>query len=252
MGVLARFSQWRRPILRGVVDFVYPPQCAGCGTATAESHALCAACWSSFRFVTRPYCERYGTPFQSDLGGVILSPRAIADPPVFERARAAVLYDGVAAEMVKRLKFGDELPLIRPIVTLMQQAGQELLAQCDVFVPVPVHRWRLLHRQFNQAVELAKPLAKAVGKPLLVDTLQKVKRTAPQASLPREQRKDNLQGAFRVAKEKTAAVEGKRVLLIDDVITTASTANACARNLLKAGATAVDVLAFAVVVPEAI
>jgi ComF family protein len=247
----SRALPWAKSVLRVATDLIYPPQCAGCGQATADPHAFCASCWTSFRFLTRPFCERYGTPFQTDLGGVILSPRAIADPPVFERARSAVLYDGIAAELVKRLKFGDDMQLVRPISKLMLQAGAELLADCDCLVPVPVHRWRLFQRQFNQAAELAKPLSKASGKPLLLDVLNKVKRTPPQASLPRDQRKENLQGAFRVAQRRSSMIEGKRILLIDDVITTASTANACARNLLRAGAGSVDVLAFAVVVPEA-
>ena len=133
--------------------------------ATGDAHALCAACWSRLRFIERPYCERLGTPFPVDWGQPLLSPAAIADPPVFQRARAVALYDEIARVLVHRLKYADRLDLARALGTMMVRAGAELLAQADVIVPVPLHPWRLWKRRFNQAMALAAVVSRASAVP---------------------------------------------------------------------------------------
>jgi ComF family protein len=230
---------------------VYPPTCIGCGGATAEPHALCARCWSEIRFIERPWCERLGTPFAVDLGVPLLSPAALADPPVFGRARAAAAYDDVARRLVRRLKYGDRPELAKALGRMMARAGAELLADADVIVPVPLHRARLWRRRFNQAMALADGLARGSGLPCDPFLLARVKATKPQVGLTKAQRGENLQGAFRVPAEARARLKGRRVLLVDDVLTTGATANAAARALLRGGAASVDVLAFARVVTDA-
>jgi ComF family protein len=200
--------------------------------------------------IERPYCERLGTPFAVDLGMPLLSPAAMADPPVFERARAAAHYDGIARALVHRLKYGDRLELAQALGTMMARAGAELLADADLIVPVPLHRSRLWQRRFNQAVALAQVIAERSGIPCAPLLLSRVKRTRQQVGLTRAQRQQNLQGAFRVAEHLRPRLGGQRILLVDDVLTTGSTANAAARALLRAGAAKVDVLAFARVVSE--
>jgi ComF family protein len=200
------------------------------------------------RFIERPFCERLGTPFAVDLGVPLVSPAAMADPPVFERARAVARYDDTARLIVHRLKYSDRLDLARALGRMMARAGAELAAECDVIVPVPLHRSRLWRRRFNQAMELAGIVATAHEKPCDPALLARVKRTRPQVGLSRNQRGDNLQGAFKVPAEGKARLKGKRVLLVDDVLTTGATANAASRALLRGGASAVDVLAFARVV----
>ena len=233
-------------MLRGAVGLVYPPACIACGAATGEAHGLCAACWAGVPFIERPYCERLGTPFVADLGvGPLLSPGAIADPPVFERARAVARYEGAARDLVHRLKYNDRLELSRPMGRLMAQAGAELLAEADVLVPVPLHRIRLWRRRFNQAMALAAVVARAGGVPCDPFLLARVKRTRSQVGLTKVQRRENLQGAFRASVDARPRLEGRRVLLVDDVLTTGSTANAASRALLRGGAAAVDVLTFA-------
>jgi ComF family protein len=236
---------------RAALGLLYPPTCIGCGAATGEPHGLCPVCWSGLRLIERPYCERLGTPFAVDLGMPLLSPAAIADPPVFERARAAAHYDGIARALVHRLKYGDRLELAEALGAMMVRAGAELLAEADLIVPVPLHRLRLWRRRFNQAVALGGVISARSGircDPLL---LARIKRTRQQVGLTRAQRQQNLQGAFRVPDEAKARASGKRILLVDDVLTTGSTANAASRALLRAGAARVDVLAFARVVTEA-
>jgi ComF family protein len=237
-----------RSAVRFALGVVYPPTCIACAAATGEPHTLCARCWSEMRFIDRPFCERLGTPFEVDLGVALLSPAAIADPPVFRRARAVARYDETARRLVHRLKYGDRVELARALGGMMARAGAELLLDADVIVPVPLHRSRLWWRRFNQAMALAGALSRTSGVPCDPFLLARVKRTRSQVGLTRTQRGDNLQGAFRVPADAKPHLAGKRVLLIDDVVTTGATANACSRALLRAGAETVDLLSFARVV----
>ncbi len=240
-----------RSAARRAIGVVYPPTCVGCGGATGEAHTLCAACWSEVRFIERPFCERLGTPFAVDLGIALLSPAAIADPPVFQRARAVARYDEIARALVHRLKYCDRLELAPAMGGMMARAGAELIREADVIVPVPLYRWRLWWRRFNQAMALAEVVAGGSGVPCDPFLLARVKPTRSQVGLTKAQRGENLQGAFRVPPEAKARLTGKRILLVDDVLTTGATANAASRALLRSGAEAVDVLVFARVVMEA-
>jgi ComF family protein len=239
-----------RFLLNTAIEIIYPPSCVVCEAATLDANQLCAGCWSRLSFITRPFCERFGTPFTLDLGAPLLSPAAIADPPVFQRARAVALYDDIARLMVHKLKYGDRLELAVPMARLMKQAGAELLADADVIVPVPLHRWRLWERRFNQSMMLAKNIANESHQHCDPSLLLRVKYTKSQVGLTKAQRQQNLQGAFKVPDHARIFIENKRILLVDDVLTTHSTANAAARSLLKAGAKSVDVLAFARVVVD--
>ncbi len=198
--------------------------------------------------IEEPFCDRLGIPFAVDLGvGAMLSPQAIAQPPVFARARAAVLYDEVARRLVHRLKYEDRLDLARPLARMMAAAGRSLIAESDCIVPVPLHRWRLWRRRFNQAVLLAKPIAEASGLPLAPQALIRIRATRTQVGLSRAARAENLSGAFRVPPEAAHLVAGRRILLVDDVTTTGATGNAAARALIRGGAASVNFLTFALV-----
>jgi len=176
----------------------------------------------------------------------------MADPPVFGRARAAVLYDGTARDLVHRLKYDDRLDLAPTLARMMAGAGVELVAEADCLVPVPLHRWRLWRRRFNQAALLARGLSTLTGLPTDAQALARVKATRSQVGLTRAARARNLQGAFRVPEAARPGLQGRRVLLVDDVTTTGATANAAARALLRAGAAKVDLLTFALVAGEAL
>ncbi|MBO1022216.1 ComF family protein [Methylobacterium sp. SD274] len=241
-----------RSISAGALGLIYPPTCAGCGAATADPHALCPRCWSSLRLIEQPYCPRLGTPFPVDLGlGPLLSPRAIADPPVFGRARAVALYDDVARDLVHRLKYEDRLDLAAPMARMMASAGAELLREADCLIPVPLHWTRLWRRRFNQAALLGRGIGRIASLPCETSLLARVKATRSQVGLSRAARATNLQGAFRVPASAKPRLQGRRILLIDDVTTTGSTANAASRVLLRGGAASVDVLTFALVAAEA-
>lgn len=234
---------------RAAIDLLYPPACLACAASTSDPHALCAACWRAMPFIARPYCERLGTPFAVDTGNGAISPAAMADPPVFSRARAVARYDGPARDLVHRLKYGDRLDLAPAMGAWMAAAGHELLDADAVLVPVPLHRWRLWRRRHNQAAVLAASVARAAGRPVSHDLLLRVRATRPQVGLSRNERANNLSGAFRASPVAPGLIGGRRVVLVDDVMTTGATAAAAARVLLRAGAAQVDVLTFAVVFP---
>ena len=237
-----------RGIPRGVLSSIYPPTCSGCGGATADPGALCPACWSGLRLIEAPFCRRFGTPFAVDLGvGALLSPRAIAEPPVFRQARAVALYDDVARRLVHRLKYEDRLDLAGAMARMMAASGRDLIAAAECVVPVPLHRWRLWRRRFNQAALLARPIAAGAGLPFEPGVLARVRATRSQVGLSRAARAENLGGAFKVPEAGRHRLQGRRVLLVDDVTTTGATANAAARALLRGGAASVDLLTFALV-----
>jgi len=250
----ARLPAWRRlPALfagarRAGLNMLYPPICLHCSQAISAPHALCPACWRSLGFITRPCCERLGAPFATDPGAGVVSPAAIADPPPWGRARAAVRYDGVARDLVHAMKFGDRPDIAHLLGRMMATAGAGLLAEADLLTPTPLHRTRLWSRRFNQAAALAAAVSRHGGPPAIPDILRRVRRTAPQVGLTRTARASNLRGAFAVAPGARDRIVGKRVLLVDDVMTSGATAAAATRALLKAGAAQVDVLTFALVV----
>jgi len=230
-----------------LVDLILPPRCAACGAAVTAP-GLCGACWSEVDFIAEPVCQRLGTPFAFDSGEPLVSPAAFADPPVFGRARSVARYDGPARALVHALKYNDRMEMTDVMARQMARAGAALLAECDVVVPVPLHRRRLFSRRFNQSALLARRIAALSGRAYEAAAISRVKATRQQVGLSRSERQRNLAGAFRVTPENRPLVEGRRVLLVDDVLTSGSTANACARVSLRAGAVSVDVLTFARVV----
>jgi ComF family protein len=248
MAALAAVATALRGLPRGVVSLIYPPTCSGCGAATADPGALCPRCWADLRLIEEPICQRYGTPFAVDLGvGPMLSPRAIADPPAFARARAVALYDDVARRLVHRLKYEDRLDLAGVMARMMAASGRTLIAEAECLVPVPLHHGRLWRRRFNQAAILGQRIAAGAGLPFAPTALARVRATRPQVGLSRAARAENLSGAFRVPEVQAHRIRGRRILLVDDVTTTGATGNAAARALLRGGAKSVDLLTFALV-----
>jgi ComF family protein len=239
-----------RAIFRVAVDVALPQLCASCREPVG-SDGLCPACWSKLSFIAPPYCERLGIPFAYDPGPGVLSMEAIADPPAYYRARAAVRFDDVARTLVHALKYGDRLDLAPMMGRWMATAGCSLTAEADAIMPVPLHWRRYWARRFNQSALLAEAIAKASQVPLVLGALRRVKATPQQVGLSQSARALNVQGAFRVSPSGKAAVAGRRLILVDDVITTGATVDASARALLRAGAAEVNVLTFARVVAAA-
>jgi len=249
-GRFARLAGALRATFGLAVDVALPQLCAACREPVG-AEGLCAACWSKLSFIAPPYCERLGIPFPFDPGPGVLSMEAIADPPAYRRARAAVRYDDVARKLVHAFKYGDRLDLAPTMGRWMGNAGRPLLAEADAIVPVPLHWRRQWARRFNQSALLAEVIGKASGVAVDHAALRRVKATPQQVGLSQAERAQNVQGAFRVPPSAKSEVAGRRLLLVDDVLTSGATVDACSRALLRAGAAQVDVLVFARVVAAA-
>jgi ComF family protein len=231
-----------------LLDTLYPPVCLSCDGPVATADTLCPACFRKLRPITAPMCPVLGLPFEVALGPGTLSAEAIADPPPFARARSAVIYNAVARSLVGKLKYGDRPELARFCARLMAQAGHELWGDDALLVPVPMHRTRQFARRYNQSAELARALGRVTGLPVDPGLVSRSKKTRPQVGLSGEARRRNLAGAFQPSADLASRLRGRRVILVDDVITTGSTVRAVTRALLKGGAERIDVLSFARVV----
>jgi ComF family protein len=236
-----------RRAARLALDIALPTLCISC-REPVDGEGLCPACWAKLSFIAPPYCPRLGIPFVYDPGPELLSMEAIAAPPAYTRARAAVRYDEVARTLVHALKYQDRTDLAPAMGRWMARAGHELLAEADMLVPVPLHWRRGWSRRYNQSGALARVVEGKSGVKLRGDVLRRIRATEQQVGLSRPQRASNVQGAFKVADEAQSDVQGRHVIVIDDVLTSGATVDACARALLRAKAAQVDVLVFARVV----
>ena len=245
----AGIKSWMRVAAGWPARLIFPPACPGCRRLVAGPGALCGQCWPTLRFIERPWCEVMGTPFSHDMGEGLLSADAIANPPPFARARAAVAYTGAARQMVHALKFGDRTELAPWMAHWMMRPGRELAEEADIVVPVPLHRGRFFWRRFNQSAELARAICKLSGRRFSPDAVRRIRATRQQVGLGAREREENVRGAFRVPAEAEIEVRGRRVLVVDDVYTTGTTVSAVAKALKRAGAAQVDVLTFARVLP---
>lgn len=245
---LARMRGVFASSLRFALDVALPPLCPSCREPLGDGVGLCAACWSKLSLIEPPYCARLGIPFAYEQGSASLSMQAIADPPAYDRARAAVRYDDIARALVHAYKYGDRLDLAPLMGRWMARAGRQLFEGADALVPVPLHWRRLWARRFNQSAALASAISTICGIPVVHDALKRVRATTQQVGLSKSARAENVQGAFRVVPERKAQVQGRRLILVDDVLTSGATTDTCARALLRAGAAHVDVLVFARVV----
>ena len=226
------------------LDFLLPPHCPCCDTQVQAQGTFCAGCFSGLNFITAPLCRRCGLPFgsaaQGGLAGVCLT--CTAHPPPWHEARAAWIYDDAARRLILPFKHADRQELAEVLARHMARAGRALLARADVLVPVPLHRWRLFRRGFNQAGSLGRALCKHGDGALIPDALRRIRRTPTLGPLSAAERARILQGAFAVRPSCAARLRGARVLLVDDVMTSGATAAACTETLMAAGCAAVDVL----------
>ena len=234
----------------GILDALLPPACLTCDAPVGAQGGLCPDCFRRLAFVSAPLCERCGVPFPHAGAGIpqadgMWCEACVAAPPAFAMARAALRYDEGAKALILPFKHRDRTELAAPLARHMSRAGAPLLREADLLVPVPLHRWRLFTRRHNQAALLAAQLAKLSGKRHAPMLLRRIRATQPLGELGARQREAALDGAFGLAPGAAGQLRGQRVLLIDDVLTSGATADACARVLLAGGATVVTVLAAA-------
>ncbi len=237
-----------RQIWNGSLDLLMPPQCIACKAPTQRALGYCPDCWGALPANDGTRCRQCDHPLPGRWQLEALCLGCLHEPPAFQQARAPYLYDGAARETVLALKAGRE-PYAAMMAGAMLRAGADLfppgrLAD-TVIVPVPLHRWRLLRRGFNQATALAAAIASESGARLLPDTLRRLRATPSSRGLGRAARRANVRGAFHIYRRHRHRIANKHVVLVDDVMTSGATASACARQLRRAGAASVSVLVFA-------
>ena len=232
-----------RALSRQLLDFALPPRCPGCGTIVDDVHSFCAACWTNIEFLGPGGCEHCGLPLEATDAGLCAA--CLTRPPRLARIRAAVVYDDLTRGLVLRLKYGRKVALARTMARYMAPLVGDPRDGL-IIAPVPLHRRRLWQRGFNQAAFIAREVSRRAGGRYAPGLLRRVKRTPPLKGMSRLQRRRAVANAFRVA--AGAELRGRVVVLVDDVYTTGSTANACARALQRAGAARVEFVSWARVV----
>lgn len=231
---------------RAFLDLLYPPLCLTCRTPVRDPSGLCADCWKAITFIDGAVCDCCGLPFELDPGSESLCASCLARPPAFDQARAAMHYDDASKGGILALKRADRLELAQLFALWLKRAGAPLLDTADLIIPVPLHRLRLWTRRYNQSAVLAQRLARMAGKPFEPLLLMRTRATPSQGEMPSAKaRARNVSGAFKVSAKAKGRLGGRTVLLIDDVLTTGATIEACARALKRAGAEKVLVLTIA-------
>lgn len=246
------WNNWKhklRMVGTWALDFIFPPLCAACRAPISRVHNLCGRCWGGIGFLSEPLCAVCGFPFEFDAGQGTLCAACQQQLPAFDRARSLMRYDDASRDPILAFKRADRLDLVPAFARWMSGAERELIEDADIILPVPLHRWRLWQRRFNQSALLALSLGRLAGKPVDCFSLVRTRATPSQGDMPSAAaRRRNVQGAFRVISDRAERLRGKSVLLVDDVFTTGSTIEACARALKRAGAARVSVLTLARVV----
>ncbi len=246
--MLQSLGQFSGRISRTLLDAVLPPRCLKCGDILSSAQGLCPECWRKLTWLGAPCCACCGQPFPFDAGAESLCGACLQKRPAYDRARAVFRYDDESRDLVIGLKHADRTETVPALAGWMSRVGGGLLESTELIVPVPLHWTRLATRRFNQAALLAHAIGRTAGLPVLPQALLRRRATRSQGHLGRLARFRNVKGAIVVAERHATVVTNRRILLIDDVITTGATVESAAKALISAGARQVDVLALAKVV----
>jgi ComF family protein len=233
--------------LRALVDFALPPRCPACGVVVEGDHRFCIDCWQAIDFLDGAGCASCGVPMPSQLGAGAACASCLAEPPAHDGVRAVAAYGDVARSVVMKLKYGRKPGMARIVALHLHRRFDP--ADDALLVPVPLHRWRLWSRGFNQSALIGRSLAARTGLPLAIDAIRRVKATPSLRGLTRVQRARAVRGVFALTEQGRAQIAGRVVYLVDDVYTSGATAGACAKLLKRGGASRVVVLCWARVLP---
>ena len=247
------FRQTAASILKKLGNTLFPPLCLKCHRVVEEDQGLCPSCWPLLCYLDNPLCDQCGYPFDFSESidfeeQSVLCASCIASPPSFLKHRSAIIYNEASRPLILKFKHGDCLASSTPMAQWMHRAGRDLIAQCDVLIPVPLHRWRLWQRRYNQASVLAQKLSILSEKPVVDGVLVRYRATKSQGHLTFSARQKNVKGVFNVVDDAINRLKGKSALLVDDVFTTGATLEECARTLERVGCSNVNALTLARVV----
>ncbi|MBS0483017.1 MAG: ComF family protein [Proteobacteria bacterium] len=240
------------PLLAPVVDLVFPPRCPLCGEGLAAQSGLCSVCWGDLVIPGEPACATCQRPFADGIADESVCAVCLAAPPRHDGIAAGTLYNDASRRLVLAYKYGRRIALAPMLARLIAARLPDAVGPEWIFVPVPLHRWRLWHRGFNQSALLARELASARQAHLLVDGMVRRKRTPTLGGLGKTARARALTGAITLNPRRSAAIKGARIVLVDDVLTSGATSAACVSALKKGGASAVVIACFARVLDEAL
>lgn len=242
-------AKFTRAAGRAALDLVLPPLCLKCRAPVGEPQSVCAPCWGELRFLSAPHCAQCGIPFPHALGEGVKCAACLAHPPPFNVSRAALAYDDASRDLVLGFKHADRLETVPLFARWMVSASRDALRDADVLVPVPLHWRRLAARRYNQAAELAQAIGTLTRVPVDTASLIRTKATPSQGEMPSARaRAKNVVRAFALAQTGRAKIAGRKIVLVDDVLTTGATVGACAKLLTKAGAACVSIVTLARVV----
>ena len=250
MASMMHYGDSLRGISRLLLDAIYPPECPSCRVPVETMHNLCTECFAKLRMITKPMCACCGIPFVVPTGEDGKCPECLVEPPAFDRARSVMVYDGTSAPLIHALKFQDQWAGLERYTAMLCAGGADLLASTDFIAPVPLHWRRLWRRKYNQSALLAYGISRKSGILCIPNLLCRTRYTKPQMRLKRSERAKNVRNGFAVSDKFVSEIAGKTILLIDDVVTTGATVDACAMVLKKAGAAQVNVLTLARTVKE--
>ena len=240
-------------MMQSLIKALYPPQCVMCAAQTETDFALCGPCWAETPFIDGLCCDACGAPLLGEApdNDALLCDDCMVIARPWSKGRAALVYKDKARRFILSLKHGDRTDLARAAGPWLARVGRDLLTKETLIVPIPLHRFRLLRRRFNQAALLANQLARIAGVEILPDVLIRPKKTSPLEGHSRDQRFEEMDRAIRVNPKHRGAIAGRKIVLVDDVMTSGATFGAATEACLAAGANDVCVLALARVLKDA-
>jgi ComF family protein len=231
--------------MKRFIDTLFPPKCMVCNTLIEQIGGVCPACWHKIDFTTLPCCNICGDPFEYEIGPEALCGMCIHTPPLYSKAYSVFRYNEGSKEIIHKFKYSDATYMAPYLARWMLRSGADAIEECDLIIPVPLHPYKLLRRLYNQSYLLASYLSKYSNKPVVPKVLQRIKNNLPQIGLPRAERLKNVTGAFKLNPKYQHMIDNKHIVLVDDVMTTGATINACTKPLLAAGCKSVRVITLA-------
>lgn len=237
-------------IMSGALDLILPPRCIVSGDLVDRQGMVSPEIWAKLNFIAAPHCDKCGMPFEFQTEGPMTCAPCLENPPPYGKARSSMKYDDTSRDIILGFKHADKTHVVKAFAPWLKRAGDEILQQTDILIPVPLHRWRFIKRRYNQAALIARELSRECGIPCLPDGLKRIKATKSQGHLKESERQKNVHKAFAPHPKHTGKIQKAHITLIDDVYTTGATVRECVKVLKESGAAEVNVLTIAKVVRD--